>query len=249
MRVRSSGSRGHPPIQRSAIAFMRGVRTLQSTVRIPGTGEDRVRRGRVVRATVADHELDPLRLFAEVHDQVAGLLGGPFSGGRVFRVGDKVTQLRERLRQKAWRASSTAQWASSPLGADLGMHRVPPPPGYSRGIGQTVLLGAVVTMAADPDDCPGPRCLGRRDRLRRRDPRPAGPRFAVIGFANPLRDLARDAAYLAEFLRTLTGPIVLVGHSYGGNVISTAARQRPGPGTCLLQRLDVRRGREPAAAP
>ena len=47
--------------------------------------------------------------------------------------------------------------------------------------------------------------------------------FRVIGFANPLRDLANDSAYLAEFLRTLTGPIVLVGHSYGGNVISTAA--------------------------
>ena len=31
------------------------------------------------------------------------------------------------------------------------------------------------------------------------------------------------AVYLAEFLRTLSGPIVLVGHSYGGNVISTAA--------------------------
>ncbi len=47
--------------------------------------------------------------------------------------------------------------------------------------------------------------------------------FAAIGFANPLRDLAGDATYLAEFLRTLTGPIVLVGHSYGGNVISMAA--------------------------
>ena len=47
--------------------------------------------------------------------------------------------------------------------------------------------------------------------------------FTVIGFANPLRDLAGDAAYLAEFLRTLTGPVVLVGHSYGGNVISMAA--------------------------
>ncbi|HZN72861.1 MAG TPA: alpha/beta hydrolase [Micromonosporaceae bacterium] len=47
--------------------------------------------------------------------------------------------------------------------------------------------------------------------------------FTAIGFANPLRDLAGDSAYLAEFLRTLTGPIVLVGHSYGGNVISTAA--------------------------
>jgi pimeloyl-ACP methyl ester carboxylesterase len=47
--------------------------------------------------------------------------------------------------------------------------------------------------------------------------------FRGIGFANPLRDLAGDATYLAEFLRSLTGPIVLVGHSYGGNVISTAA--------------------------
>src|SRR5207302_4340354 len=47
--------------------------------------------------------------------------------------------------------------------------------------------------------------------------------FRAIGFANPLRDLASDSRYLAEFLETLTGPIVLVGHSYGGNVISTAA--------------------------
>jgi pimeloyl-ACP methyl ester carboxylesterase len=47
--------------------------------------------------------------------------------------------------------------------------------------------------------------------------------YSAIGFGNPLRDLAGDAAYLTEFLRTLRGPIVLVGHSYGGNVISTAA--------------------------
>jgi pimeloyl-ACP methyl ester carboxylesterase len=47
--------------------------------------------------------------------------------------------------------------------------------------------------------------------------------FQAIGFGNPLRDLAGDATYLAEFLRPLSGPIVLVGHSYGGNVISMAA--------------------------
>ena len=47
--------------------------------------------------------------------------------------------------------------------------------------------------------------------------------LTAIGFANPLRDLVGDTTYLAEFLRTLTGPIVLVGHSYGGNVISMAA--------------------------
>ncbi|GAA1858519.1 alpha/beta fold hydrolase [Asanoa iriomotensis] len=47
--------------------------------------------------------------------------------------------------------------------------------------------------------------------------------FTAIAFANPLRDLAGDARYLAEFLKTRSGPIVLVGHSYGGNVISVAA--------------------------
>jgi pimeloyl-ACP methyl ester carboxylesterase len=47
--------------------------------------------------------------------------------------------------------------------------------------------------------------------------------FRAIGFANPLRGLADDATYLADFLRSLTGPVVLVGHSYGGAVISAAA--------------------------
>ena len=47
--------------------------------------------------------------------------------------------------------------------------------------------------------------------------------FRAIGFANPLRDLAGDATYLAEYLRTLTGPIVIFGHYYCGNVISMAA--------------------------
>src|SRR3981081_2925973 len=47
----------------------------------PGTGEDRVERGRVVRAAVADHELNLACLPAEVHDEVAGLLCSPFPGG------------------------------------------------------------------------------------------------------------------------------------------------------------------------
>jgi pimeloyl-ACP methyl ester carboxylesterase len=47
--------------------------------------------------------------------------------------------------------------------------------------------------------------------------------FRVIGFGNPLRGLPGDATYLGDLLRTLTGPIVLVGHSYGGMVISMAA--------------------------
>src|ERR1022692_3031705 len=43
-------------------------------------GEDRVECGGEVGAPVTDHELDPVCLFAEVHEQVAGLLGGPFPG-------------------------------------------------------------------------------------------------------------------------------------------------------------------------
>jgi pimeloyl-ACP methyl ester carboxylesterase len=77
-----------------------------------------------------------------------------------------------------------------------------------------------------------------------------GSGHTAIGFGNPLRDLAGDAVYLAEFLTTIRGPIVLVGHSYGGNVISTAAIGNDQVrGARLFQRLDVRRWREPAATP
>jgi pimeloyl-ACP methyl ester carboxylesterase len=40
---------------------------------------------------------------------------------------------------------------------------------------------------------------------------------------NPLRGVASDGAYLSDFLSTISGPIVLVGHSYGGLVITQAA--------------------------
>ncbi|MFC1413153.1 alpha/beta fold hydrolase [Streptacidiphilus sp. N1-12] len=40
---------------------------------------------------------------------------------------------------------------------------------------------------------------------------------------NPLRGAASDSAYLASYLATVPGPIVLVGHSYGGFVITNAA--------------------------
>jgi pimeloyl-ACP methyl ester carboxylesterase len=47
--------------------------------------------------------------------------------------------------------------------------------------------------------------------------------FTAIGMANPLRHLTGDAAYLTALLGTISGPIVLVGHSYGGAVMSNAA--------------------------
>ena len=65
----------------------------------------------------------------------------------------------------------------------------------------------------DPDDRPRSRCLGRRDGLRRQIRALRDRGYTAIGFGNPLRDLAGDAAYLAEFLRTISGPILLVGHS------------------------------------
>jgi pimeloyl-ACP methyl ester carboxylesterase len=42
----------------------------------------------------------------------------------------------------------------------------------------------------------------------------------VIAAANPLRDLAADAASIGDLIRTIDGPVVLVAHSYGGAVIS-----------------------------
>lgn len=47
--------------------------------------------------------------------------------------------------------------------------------------------------------------------------------YRVIAPANPLRGLSRDSAYLKALLRTIRGPVVLVGHSYGGAVITNAA--------------------------
>ena len=42
----------------------------------------------------------------------------------------------------------------------------------------------------------------------------------VIAYANPLRSVASDAAGLTELVRTVDGPIVLAGHSYGGAVMT-----------------------------
>jgi pimeloyl-ACP methyl ester carboxylesterase len=47
--------------------------------------------------------------------------------------------------------------------------------------------------------------------------------YPVIAPANPLRGLSSDAAYVRSVLQTIEGPIVLVGHSYGGAVITNAA--------------------------
>ena len=52
--------------------------------------------------------------------------------------------------------------------------------------------------------------------------------YTVVNFANPLRSLSGDTDYLTSFLDTrTTGPVILVGHSYGGALIGGAALSDP----------------------
>ncbi|MFC7758870.1 alpha/beta fold hydrolase [Catellatospora bangladeshensis] len=51
--------------------------------------------------------------------------------------------------------------------------------------------------------------------------------YPVVAAPNALRGVSSDAAEVAALLKTISGPIVLVGHSYGGSVISNAAEGNP----------------------
>jgi pimeloyl-ACP methyl ester carboxylesterase len=51
--------------------------------------------------------------------------------------------------------------------------------------------------------------------------------YPVIAPSNPLRGLGSDSAYIRNLLAGIEGPIVLVGHSYGGMVITNAALGNP----------------------
>jgi pimeloyl-ACP methyl ester carboxylesterase len=51
--------------------------------------------------------------------------------------------------------------------------------------------------------------------------------YTVIAAANPLRGLRADADAVGGIVRSIEGPVVLVGHSYGGSVISEAAEGAP----------------------
>ena len=50
--------------------------------------------------------------------------------------------------------------------------------------------------------------------------------YPVVAAANPLRTVKGDADYVASIVASVSGPVVLVGHSYGGEVISVAAAGR-----------------------
>jgi pimeloyl-ACP methyl ester carboxylesterase len=51
--------------------------------------------------------------------------------------------------------------------------------------------------------------------------------YRVVAAANPLRSLSGDAAEVASLVHAIPGPVVLVGHSYAGAVISAAADRAP----------------------
>ena len=51
--------------------------------------------------------------------------------------------------------------------------------------------------------------------------------YTVYAPPNPLQGLPYDSAFLADFLHSISGPIVLIGHSYGGAVITNAATGDP----------------------
>ena len=48
--------------------------------------------------------------------------------------------------------------------------------------------------------------------------------YTVIAAANPIRSVSGDAEFVASIFEAVEGPIVAVGHSYGGTVITNAVR-------------------------
>lgn len=48
--------------------------------------------------------------------------------------------------------------------------------------------------------------------------------YPVVAVANPLRSVSGDGAYVSDLVASISTPVVLVGHSYGGSVITEAAR-------------------------
>ena len=99
---------------------------------------------------------------------------------------------------------------SSPASPGPQSSSAPPPPS---GVRPTVVL--IHGAWADTSSWDG-----EVDALRK-----AG--YDARAIANPLENLTTDAASVAGFLKSLSGPIVLVGHSYGGSVITEAAAGNP----------------------
>ena len=116
----------------------------------------------------------------------------------------------------------------------------------SRRLGRIVVMGALVALAvlvlggggqavAGLEKSSGPRptiVLVHGDwadasSWNRVIPRLQDRGFTVVAPPNTLRGPSQDAPYLASYLQTIPGPIILVAHSYGGFVITNAATGNP----------------------
>lgn len=51
--------------------------------------------------------------------------------------------------------------------------------------------------------------------------------YPVVAAANPLRSVPGDGAFVSSIVKSIAGPVVLAGHSYGGAVITEAAIGNP----------------------
>ena len=67
-------------MNRSAIAFARGARIGVRMIRMSAPDQHSVERGGELAVPVADQEPEPVGSVAEIHEEVAGLLGDPGPG-------------------------------------------------------------------------------------------------------------------------------------------------------------------------
>ncbi|MER7569098.1 alpha/beta hydrolase [Streptomyces sp. NPDC097941] len=68
----------------------------------------------------------------------------------------------------------------------------------------------------------------------------------VVAPPNPLRGLASDAAYIASVASQIDGPVVLVGHSYGGAIITVAGTTENVVGLVYVAAYVPEEGESPA---
>lgn len=74
-----------------------------------------------------------------------------------------------------------------------------------------------------------------------------GHGIPVIAPPNPLRGLATDAAYVASVAAQIDGPVVLVGHSYGGALITVAGATENVVGLVYVAAYVLEEGRASAS--
>ncbi|MGW2278549.1 alpha/beta fold hydrolase [Streptomyces sp. NPDC001770] len=66
--------------------------------------------------------------------------------------------------------------------------------------------------------------------------------LGVVAPAVPNRSLIGDAAYVASVVRSIAGPVILVGHSYGGAVITVAGEEENVKGLVYLAGYALQEG-------